>query len=88
MDNVINYLQILFAIPGPVGLHRKMLDGKKLTDLELPPAVVEKIMPILPALLANEHDIEGKNFKKRRKCNNVYGKLCSYNKKENCRTKE
>jgi len=27
-----------------------MMDGKKLTDLELPPAVVEKIMPILPLL--------------------------------------
>jgi oleate hydratase len=28
----------------------KMMDGKKLTDLELPPAVVEKVMPFMPLL--------------------------------------
>jgi len=28
----------------------KMMDGKKLTDLELPPGVIEKVMPVLPLL--------------------------------------
>lgn len=28
----------------------KMMDGKKLTDLELPPAIVEKVLPLMPSI--------------------------------------